>query len=505
MIRQLPRSFLSNAVGTQLLNTPQAHAASGGVIAQQSSKLIPPASAPASFAPLQKRGLSAYAQPRQLGQRASSKANDFLRQVHLSTRSLSSFAKNFYESHQVNFVKGDGVKLIDENGKEYYDAHSAYGVTLFGHSVGELYKPVLDKISANKMPMTHGAFPKTDAEIAAKGIAEKTAACLGGAPEDWQVYFNNTGAEAVETGLKFSRKWGSEVKKLDDSNKLVFGIKGCFHGRALGGTSLFDGKKKNYQDGFGPLLPGIRHVELNDLEGLKKLEEEGSNTAAIMLEPIQGEGGINVPNAEWIKELSAICKRQNILVVADEIQSGLHRTGPFWASAHFRDLGFSPDILLSAKALGGGLYPVAAVVMKREVADLLKPGMHGSTFGGNTIAMGTVARTLELIEQQDIEKNVVAQSVILDQLLADLQSKHPSVVKGITGAGLWRGIRFDESLSTHKVAETIIKNGLITGESGSKVLRFAPALNVTSQDLKIMVERLDKSFSEISKPDFSRV
>jgi len=503
MTSQFSKVFLSRLATTQLPNNLQVPSATGGGPSQQSRSPVLNHPVTAPFLSSQKRGLSSYMMRPGPSHKISRKVNDFQNRIHLPLRSMSNFAKNFYQIHPVDFVKGDGVKLIDANGKEYYDAHSAYGVTLFGHSLGELYKPVLDKIMANQMPMTHGAFPKKDTEIVAKTIAYKTAACLGGAPEDWQVYFNNTGAEAVETGLKFARKWGSEEKKLNDENKLIFGVKGCFHGRALGGTSLFDGKKKNYQDGFGPLLPGIHHIELNNLEGLKALEKKGATTAAIMLEPIQGEGGINVPSAEWIKELSAICQRQNILIVADEVQSGLHRTGPFWASAHFRHLGFSPDILLSAKALGGGLYPVGAVVMKRNIADLLKPGMHGSTFGGNIIAMGAVARTLALIDTLHIEKNVSAQSDLLDTLLAELKKKYPDNVKEITGAGLWRGIRFDETLSTHRVAETMLKNGLITGESGSKVLRFAPALNVSAEELKKMVELLDKSFEEISRPDFA--
>jgi ornithine--oxo-acid transaminase len=219
-----------------------------------------------------------------------------------------SYAKIFYDEHDVKFVKGEGSILIDDKGKEYWDAHSAYGVTLFGHSMGSLYGDVLSRIMNNEIPMTHGAFPKEGTQKAAKAIAQKTASCFGGPATDWQVYFNNTGAEAVDTSLKFARKHGSEVKKLSDSDKIVYALESCFHGRALGGTSLFSPDKKTSRDGFGPLLAGIKHLQMNDIDGLISLEKDGANTAAIILEPIQGEGGINMPAEKWIKELSKICK-----------------------------------------------------------------------------------------------------------------------------------------------------------------------------------------------------
>ncbi len=420
----------------------------------------------------------------------------------LQRREFHAFAKGLYQTHNVNIVSGEGSYLTDANGKTILDAHSMYGVTLFGHSAGVNFAPVFKQMQDGKLPMTHGAFPKGDAEYSAKLIAGKTAACLGGKPEDFQVYFNNTGAEAVDTAVKFARQWGAKVKGLTDGNKIVYAMSGCFHGRAFGGTSLFDDDKPVRKVGFGPLLPGIKHLMWNDVAGLEALREDGKNVAAVILEPIQGEGGIIVPSDEFIRKLAEICKEQKILIIADEVQSGIHRTGPFWASAHYNKLGFKPDIITSAKALGGGVYPVGAVIMTNEVADIIKPGMHGSTFGGNAIGMAFARRTLDLLEEYKIEENVTSQGVLLGELLATLKANNPGIVTGLTGKGLWRGIEFDPRFSTHEIESTMIENGILTGGSGKNVLRIAPALNVTAETLEQAAHFLDKGFKAIARnPD----
>jgi len=235
------------------------------------------------------------------------------------------------------------------------------------------------------------------------------------------------------------------------------------------------------------------------LEG--SLKKNGEKAAYVLLEPTQGEAGIRVPSREFIKAITDGSKKHNIPIFADEVQSGFMRTGAdnFWASRLFSDVGFKPDIISSAKALGGGEYPVGAVVMTNEIADQIKPGMHGSTFGGNIRAMAFVNKTLDILERDETKNNIRQRTEQLDESVDEMQRDNPDVIVGTTGTGLWRGIVLNPELSTSKVTKKHLENGVVTGESGANVLRVAPSLTITQEELQTGSERLADSFHDISK------
>jgi acetylornithine/N-succinyldiaminopimelate aminotransferase len=416
-----------------------------------------------------------------------------------NSRQLHQFSKILYNQYDILINRGKGSVLHDSLGNDYIDFHGMYGAVPFGHAPDE-FMPIFDDLKNGKLPMTFGAFPKSDTESAAEKLAFKTAESIGGKPEDYQVYFNNTGAEANEAAVKFVKQHAYRCKGIADDEKIIISSSGNFHGRTTVGTSLFHPDKKLSREGFGPLLPGIEHIKWNNsYDVMRVFNEKGDKIAGIITEVIQGEGGIVMPDPNFIKTIAQESKKYGIPIITDEVQSGLHRAGPFWASELYKEKGFAPDIITSAKALGGGVFPVAAVIMKNEIANEIQPGMHGSTFGGNAIAMAVANKTLDIIEEQNIKENVEKQSSLLSKQLCKIKEDNPDVITDITGSGLWRGIKVNPELSIKNVSKTLIDNGVITGESGSNVLRVAPALNVNESDLNKGTERLAEGFYNISK------
>jgi len=361
---------------------------------------------------------------------------------------------NNYNRFPVEFVKGDGVYLYDIEGKEYLDFLCGIAVTGLGHNHPAIKAAVTEQI--NKIWHTSNLF---ESSLQIK-LAEKLSAKSG---LDYS-FFCNSGTEAVEAAIKFARKFGK------GKFHIITALNG-FHGRTYGSLSA-TGQLK-LQEGFAPLLPGFTHVPYNDIKEIEKAYNE--NTIAVMIEPIQGEGGINVPHENYLKEIRDFCNSKNILMILDEVQCGLGRTGKFFAYQH---AGIIPDIVTIAKGLANGL-PIGAVICSKEISDQIKPGNHGSTFGGNPIAVSAAIKVVNLID----EKLLKEIGSLGGTLVNSLHSLHLNNIKDIRGKGLMIGIEFIEGYQAKNIAGKLIEEGVVVGTSGDTVLRILPPFIISEKEI----------------------
>jgi len=361
---------------------------------------------------------------------------------------------NNYNRFPVEFVKGDGVYLYDIEGKEYLDFLCGIAVTGLGHNHPAIKAAVTEQI--NKIWHTSNLF---ESSLQIK-LAEKLSAKSG---LDYS-FFCNSGTEAVEAAIKFARKFGK------GKFHIITALNG-FHGRTYGSLSA-TGQLK-LQEGFAPLLPGFTHVPYNDIKEIEKAYNE--NTIAVMIEPIQGEGGINVPHENYLKEIRDFCNSKNILMILDEVQCGLGRTGKFFAYQH---AGIIPDIVTIAKGLANGL-PIGAVICSKEIGDQIKPGNHGSTFGGNPIAVSAAIKVVNLID----EKLLKEIGSLGGTLVNSLHSLHLNKIKDIRGKGLMIGIEFIEGYQAKNIAGKLIEEGVVVGTSGDTVLRILPPFIISEKEI----------------------
>jgi len=361
---------------------------------------------------------------------------------------------NNYNRFPVEFVKGDGVYLYDIEGKEYLDFLCGIAVTGLGHNHPAIKAAVTEQI--NKIWHTSNLF---ESSLQIK-LAEKLSAKSG---LDYS-FFCNSGTEAVEAAIKFARKFGK------GKFHIITALNG-FHGRTYGSLSA-TGQLK-LQEGFAPLLPGFTHVPYNDIKEIEKAYNE--NTIAVMIEPIQGEGGINVPHENYLKEIRDFCNSKNILMILDEVQCGLGRTGKFFAYQH---AGIIPDIVTIAKGLANGL-PIGAVICSKEIGDQIKPGNHGSTFGGNPIAVSAAIKVVNLIDEKLLKEIGSLGSTLVNSL----HSLHLNKIKDIRGKGLMIGIEFIEGYQAKKITGKLIKEGVVVGTSGDTVLRILPPFIISEKEI----------------------
>jgi len=361
---------------------------------------------------------------------------------------------NNYNRFPVEFVKGDGVYLYDIEGKEYLDFLCGIAVTGLGHNHPAIKAAVTEQI--NKIWHTSNLF---ESSLQIK-LAEKLSAKSG---LDYS-FFCNSGTEAVEAAIKFARKFGK------GKFHIITALNG-FHGRTYGSLSA-TGQLK-LQEGFAPLLPGFTHVPYNDIKEIEKAYNE--NTIAVMIEPVQGEGGINVPHENYLKEIRDFCNSKNILMILDEVQCGLGRTGKFFAYQH---AGIIPDIVTIAKGLANGL-PIGAVICSKEISDQIKPGNHGSTFGGNPIAVSAAIKVVNLID----EKLLKEIGSLGGTLVNSLHSLHLNNIKDIRGKGLMIGIEFIEGYQAKNIAGKLIEEGVVVGTSGDTVLRILPPFIISEKEI----------------------
>ncbi len=377
---------------------------------------------------------------------------------------------NTYAKYPVEFVKGNGFNLYDKNGKEYTDFLCGIAVTSFGHNHPEI------KAAAQKQFESYwhasNLFQYSGQEELAKKLAERSGLNY--------VFFSNTGTEANEAAIKIARKWGS------GKFEIISTIHG-FHGRTYGGLSA-TGQYK-FWEGFEPLVPGFSHVPYNDLEAVKN--SITPKTVAVIVETIQGEGGINCASTEYFKGLRKLCTEKNILLIIDEVQTGIGRTGKFYSYQHH---GIVPDIVTSAKALANG-FPIGATICTKEVGDAIKPGNHGSTFGGNPVAVAAANKVVDLLD----EKQLMKIEKLGDYFKKSLLELNLSGIKEVRGKGLIIGVEFAQGISCKEIAKKLLEEGILVGTSGDYVLRILPPFIITENEIAKFNSALKKVVSEVTK------
>ncbi|WP_425590549.1 ornithine--oxo-acid transaminase [Fictibacillus enclensis] len=381
-------------------------------------------------------------------------------------------AKN-YHPLPIVISKGEGVWVYDPEGNKYMDMLSAYSAVNQGHRHPKIIQALKDQ--ADRITLTSRAFHNDQLGNFYEKVTKLTGKNM--------VLPMNTGAEAVETAIKTVRRWAYDVKGVPANQAEVIACEGNFHGRTMTAVSM--SSDEEYKRGFGPMLPGIKLIPYGDLEALKQAITP--NTAAFILEPIQGEAGIVIPPEGFLKQARELCRENNVLFVADEIQSGLGRSGKLFA-CDWEDV--VPDMYILGKALGGGVMPISCVAADNDILGVFNPGSHGSTFGGNPLASAVSIASLEVIE----EENLVSRSLELgEHFLNELTSiKNPKITE-VRGRGLFIGVELSEAARPY--CEKLKEEGLLCKETHENVIRFAPPLIISEEDLNWAIERIKKVLS----------
>jgi ornithine--oxo-acid transaminase len=386
-----------------------------------------------------------------------------------------------YAPLPVTLVRGQGAHVWDDAGRRYLDMMSAYSAVSHGHSHPRLVKVLAEQ--ASRLAIVSRAF---HAETLGPFLA--TLSVRTGFEK---ILPMNTGAEAVETAIKAARRWGTDVKGIPEGQAEIVVARGNFHGRTT--TIVGFSSEPDYRRGFGPFAPGFKEVPFGDVRAMAEAITE--RTCAVLVEPIQGESGIIVPPEGWLREVRRLCTERRALLILDEIQSGLGRTGRWFAFEHE---GVRPDGLILGKALGGGLLPVSAFCAGAEVMDVFVPGSHGSTFGGNALA---AAVGLEALKVLDEEKLVERSAHLGAHMLERLRAMRSPAVKTVRGRGLWVGLELDPARAeAHDVCLRLAAAGVLTKETHETVIRLAPPLVVAEADLDWALDRVQGVLDELAPP-----
>ncbi|MBM3182118.1 MAG: ornithine--oxo-acid transaminase [Chloroflexi bacterium] len=369
-----------------------------------------------------------------------------------------------YHPLDVVIERAEGVWFYDVDGKRYLDCLSAYSAVNQGHVHPEILKALIDQ--AQKVTLTSRAFRNNQLPLLYKELAEMTGYEMS--------LPMNSGAEAVETAVKLVRKWAYKVKKVPRNQAEIIVAGNNFHGRTV--TIISFSSEPLYRDDFGPFTPGFVVVEYGDASAIEKAITP--NTAAVMLEPIQGEAGVIIPPSGYLKKVAEVCKKNNVLLVADEIQTGLARTGKLFAADH-EDV--RPDVVIVGKALSGGFYPVSAVLADQSILGLFTAGEHGSTFGGNPLAAAVARAALRVIREEKLaERSQQLGEYFLEQL-SEISSPH---VKEVRGKGLLIGVELKpEAMGARRFCEALQKKGILAKETHDNVIRFAPPLVIDKETI----------------------
>ncbi len=379
-----------------------------------------------------------------------------------------------YQPLDIVLFRGKGVWVWDLEGNRYLDCLAAYSALNQGHCHPAILNAFIHQ--ANKLTLTSRAFRNDQLPLLYSDLRKLTG---------YEMFLPmNTGAEAVETALKAARKWAYTRKGVPADTAEIIVASGNFHGRTT--TIVSFSTEEQYKNGFGPFTPGFVVVRYGDIEDLKK--NINANTAAFLVEPIQGESGIVVPPEGYLREAQELCKAHNVLLIADEIQSGLGRCGKLFAFEYER---IRPDMVIVGKALSGGFYPVSAVLSSREILGVFSPGDHGSTFGGNPLAAATARAALAVLTDEQL----VRRSEELGRYFMDRLKKIDSIhVKEIRGKGLWIGIVLDTNARPY--CEKLAQRGVLCKETHEKVIRIAPPLVITREEIDWACERIEQVFLE---------
>ncbi|MCC9066127.1 ornithine--oxo-acid transaminase [Flavobacterium piscisymbiosum] len=396
--------------------------------------------------------------------------------------------ENKYGAHNyhplpVVLERGEGVYVWDVDGKKYYDFLSAYSAVNQGHCHPKIVKAMVDQ--AQKLTLTSRAFYNDK---------------LGDYEEFVTKYFGfdkvlpmNTGAEAVETALKVCRKWAYEVKGISENQAQVIVCENNFHGRTTTIISFSndEGARKN----FGPFTEGFIKIEYDNLEALEKVLESSKNIAGFLVEPIQGEAGVYVPSEGYLAKAKALCEKHNVLFIADEVQTGIARTGKLLAVHHEN---VQPDILILGKAISGGVYPVSAVLCNNEIMNVIKPGQHGSTFGGNPVAAAVAIAALEVIKEENLAENAERLGIILRKGLNEIAERN-NLITLVRGKGLLNAIVINCGEDSDLAWEICLKfrdNGLLAKPTHGNKIRLAPPLVMTEAQIQECLEIIEKSLND---------
>lgn len=375
------------------------------------------------------------------------------------------YSAHNYHPLPIVIERGEGVWVYDVEGKKYLDLLSAYSALSHGHRHPKIIKSLIKQ--TEKVTLTSRAFHNDQ-----MGAFLKKLCTMSDYPKALPM---NTGTEAVETALKVARKWGLLIKGVPENQGEIIVCANNFHGRTI--TVVSFSSEPQYQYGFGPYTPGFKIIPFGDSEALEKAITP--NTVSFLLEPIQGEGGVIVPPPGYLNKVREITARHNVLMILDEIQTGLGRTGKLFAYEHEEDA--KPDILILGKALGGGVYPVSAILTNDGIMDVFTPGDHGSTFGGNPLACAVAKTSLEVLMEEDL----VNQAEELGKyFLAGLKNIASPKVREIRGQGLLIGVEIKEEYgSARPYCEKLLELGLLCKETHQQTIRFAPPLVITQKEI----------------------
>jgi ornithine--oxo-acid transaminase len=375
-----------------------------------------------------------------------------------------------YRPLDVVVERAEGCWVYDVDGKRYLDCLAAYSAVNQGHCHPRILEALIEQ--ARKVTLTSRAFRNAQLPLLYKDLHQLTGMEM--------TLPMNSGAEAVETAVKAARKWGYTKKGIPEGKAEIIVCAGNFHGRTV--TVISFSSDEQYRRGFGPLTPGFRIIPFGDAQALR--EAITPNTCAFLFEPIQGESGIVIPPDGYLREVAAICLQRNVLLMVDEIQSGLGRTGRLFAYMHE---GIEPDVLIIGKALGGGFYPISAVLASREVLGVFGPGDHGSTFGGNPLACAVARTSLRVLKE---EKLVERSAELGGYFLAKLRGLRSPFIKEVRGRGLWIGVEL--KTEARKYCEALKEEGVLCKETHERIIRIAPPLVIQREEIDWAFERFQK-------------
>ena len=394
----------------------------------------------------------------------------------LSTQSFidleNEFGAHNYEPLDIVLARGQGVWVWDVEGNKYLDMLASYSALNQGHCHPRILTALIEQ--AKKLTLVSRAFRSDQLGPFYKEICEMT--------HSHSVLPMNSGAEAIETALKAARKWGYQIKEIPDDMAEIIVCANNFHGRTI--TIVGFSTEKQYKEGFGPFTPGFITIPFGDADALEWAITP--NTVAFLVEPIQGEGGIIVPPSGYLKKVREICDRHNVLLILDEIQTGLGRTGKLFAEEHE---GIESDLTLVGKALSGGFYPISAVLSNKEALSIFQPGDHGSTFGGNPLACAVAREALRVIEEENLIEKSLFMGHYLKESIRNILSPY---VKEVRGMGLLIGVELKKSAGgARKFCEALMGKGILCKETHKHVIRFAPPLTITKEELDWALERIE--------------
>ncbi len=394
--------------------------------------------------------------------------------AHIAT--VERYAAHNYHPLPVVLTHGEGAWVTDVEGRRFLDCLAGYSALNFGHGHPRLLARAQAQLAT--LTLTSRAFHNDQLGPFAEALAGLTGKDM--------ILPMNSGAEAVETALKVSRKWGYQVKGVPEGDANIIVMEGNFHGRTTTIVSFSDDKVA--RDDYGPYTPGFRAVTYGDAEALRQAVDD--STVAVLLEPIQGEGGVVIPPEGYLREVRAICEEAGVLMVADEIQSGLARTGRTFACDH-EDV--VPDIYIMGKALGGGLYPVSAIAANRDVMDVITPGSHGSTFGGNPLAAAIGHEVVTMLAEGDFQARAAHLGDRLEQGLTPLVGNG---LEGIRVRGLWAGLDVQPSgVSGRDLSVRLMQRGVLAKDTHGSTIRLAPPIVASEDDIDLLVAALSDSLA----------